>query len=322
MSENFSSTAESFINEPTPDGMIWIPGGTFQMGSNHHYPEEAPVRRVSVDSFWIDRTPVTNKQFREFVEATGYVTFAEVPPRAEDYPGAQAAMLKAGSLMFEKPCGPVDLRFVTWWTYRFGADWMHPEGPGSSIDGRDDHPVVHVTYKDAHAYALWRGREIPTEAEWEFAARAKYDGAEYSWGAELTPDGKTMANTWQGNFPMQNLLEDGWEATSPVEAFPPNRYGIYDMIGNTWEWTSDWYGERAKAKDCCLPKNPRGVEEDASHDPCVPELRIPRKVLKGGSFLCAPNYCRRYRPAARIPEPIDTSTNHLGFRCIKRPLRK
>jgi formylglycine-generating enzyme required for sulfatase activity len=185
----------------------------------------------------------------------------------------------------------------------------------------DDHPVVHVTYTDALAYAQWAGKELPTEAEWEYAARGGLDAAEYAWGRDLTPGGKFMANTWQGDFPWQNLCDDGFERTSPVTAFPPNGYGLYDMIGNVWEWTADWYASRHEAevlKACCIPKNPRGGREEQSYDPCQPDIKIPRKVLKGGSHLCAPNYCRRYRPAARHPEPIDTSTNHVGFRCIRR----
>jgi formylglycine-generating enzyme required for sulfatase activity len=304
------------------EGMVFIPGGVFAMGSNKHYPEEAPVHRVAVDGFWIDETPVTNAQFREFVEKTGYVTFAEIPPKAEDYPGALAHMLKAGSLVFNPPQKPVGLRdWSRWWEFRFGANWRRPYGRGSWLKGLENHPVVHVAYKDAEAYAKWAGKELPTEAEWEFAARGGLDGAEFAWGNELTPDGKYMANTWQGEFPNENLKHDGYERTSPVRAFPANGYGLYDMIGNAWEWTTDWYVPRHPAdaqKACCIPENPRGPRQDQSYDPCQPHIRIPRKVLKGGSHLCAPNYCRRYRPAARHPEPIDTSTSHVGFRCVLR----
>jgi formylglycine-generating enzyme required for sulfatase activity len=300
--------------------MIWIEGGAFAMGSNKHYPEEAPVRRVTVEGFWIDPTPVTNAQFTEFVRQTGHVTFAEIPPRAEDYPGALPEMLKAGSLLFKKPPGPVDLRRVTWWHYCFGADWRHPEGPESNIEGREEHPVVHVTYSDAEAYAKWAGKELATEAEWEYAARGGLDGVTYSWGRHFNPGGKIMANVWQGEFPWQNLAEDGYDTTSPVKAFPPNDYGLYDMIGNTWEWTSDWYStDKARKSDgCCAGKGGRRASMEESYDPRMPEIKIPRRVLKGGSFLCAPNYCVRYRPAARIPEPVDTSTNHLSFRCVRR----
>jgi formylglycine-generating enzyme required for sulfatase activity len=302
--------------------MVLIPGGTFRMGSNDHYPEERPVHRVTVDDFWIDRTPVTNRQFKEFVRATGHVTVAEQVPDPKDYPGALPHMLYAGSLVFQPTAGPVDLRdWSAWWNFMKGADWRHPAGPGSTVNALDNHPVVHVAYADAAAYAAWAGKELPTEAQWEFAARGGLDGAEYAWGDELAPGGRHMANTWQGEFPHQNRLEDGFARTSPVNAFPANGYGLYDMIGNVWEWTTDWYSERHPdevAKACCIPENPRGGPEAASYDPCHPEVRIPRRVLKGGSHLCAPSYCRRYRPAARHAEPVDTSASHVGFRCVLR----
>jgi formylglycine-generating enzyme len=302
--------------------MVWIPGGTFRMGSDRHYPEEAPVHQVSVDGFWMDRTPVTNREFRRFVVETGYVTFAEKAPDPKDYPGALPKMLRAGSLVFTPPSKPVDLRNIAnWWRFTFGADWRHPYGPRSSISGLDDHPVVHVAYCDAEAYADWAGKALPTEAEWEFAARGGLEGAEYAWGDAFTPSGRHMANTWQGAFPHENLTYDGHRRTSPVDAFPPNGYGLRDMIGNVWEWTTDWYSQKHEgdaAKACCVPQNPRGGTVEASYDPLQPDVRIPRKVLKGGSHLCAPNYCRRYRPAARHPEPVDTSTSHVGFRCIIR----
>jgi formylglycine-generating enzyme len=303
--------------------MVWIAGGTFRMGSDHHYPEEAPAHCVTVGGFWIDDTPVTNSQFRDFVEATGHITFAEIAPRPEDYPGALPHMLKAGSLVFAPPGRRViDLRdWSQWWRFEFGANWRCPNGPGSSIRGRDQHPVVHIAYRDAEAYARWAGKQLPTEAEWEFAARGGLDGAEFAWGEEFTPGGKHRANTWQGEFPRQNLVRDGYRATSPATAFPSNGYGIFDMIGNVWEWTCDWYApghEVDAARPCCIPHNPRGGCEQASYDPCQPHIRIPRKVLKGGSHLCAPNYCRRYRPAARHAQPIDTSTSHVGFRCVVR----
>lgn len=300
--------------------MIFIPGGTFAMGSDKHYREEAPVHRVFVDEFWIDETPVTNSEFRLFVETTGYVTFAEIPPKLEDYPGALPHMLKAGSLIF-RPASVNARDWSEWWEFCFGANWRRPYGCDSCIKGLEDHPVVHVAYRDAEAYAKWAGKELPTEAEWEFAARGGLDGAEFAWGEEFTPDGRQMANTWQGNFPHENLMLDGYERTSPVKAFPPNGYGLHDMIGNVWEWTTDWYAPSHPAdarKACCIPENPRGPSADQSYDPCQPHIRIPRKVLKGGSHLCAPNYCRRYRPAARHAEPIDTSTSHVGFRCVVR----
>jgi formylglycine-generating enzyme len=305
--------------------MVRIPGGTFRMGSDLHYPEEAPVHSVTLDRFWMDATPVTNHQFRTFVQATGYVTFAEIKPDIKDYPGALPHMLRAGSLMFNPPPYPVDLRdWSQWWTFEFGATWRRPYGAGSSVKGLDDHPVVHVAYRDAEAYAAWAGKALPTEAEWEFAAKGGLEDAEFSWGDELTPGGKHMANTWQGAFPIQNTKEDGWERTAPVRSFPANGYGLYDMIGNVWEWTSDFWSTRHPSdapKACCVPQNPRGGPEAASLDPRQPEIRIPRKVLKGGSHLCAPNYCRRYRPAARHAEPIDTSTSHVGFRCVSKDLR-
>jgi formylglycine-generating enzyme required for sulfatase activity len=224
--------------------------------------------------------------------------------------------------VFVPPGRPVDLRdWSQWWTFLKGADWRHPYGPDSSIAGLGDHPVVHVAFADAQAYAEWAGKELPTEAEWEFAARGGLDGAAYAWGDELTPGGRHRANTWQGHFPHQNLCQDGFARTSPVTAFPPNGYGLHDMIGNVWEWTSDWYAPRHSAdapKACCIPENPRGGSEAASYDPRQPAIRIPRKVVKGGSHLCAPNYCRRYRPAARHAHPVETSTSHIGFRCVIR----
>jgi len=309
-------------DDPGHPGMAWIPGGTFGMGSDKHYPEEAPVHRVTVSGFWMDRTPITNRDFRKFVNATGYVTFAETAPDAKDYPDALPHMLKAGSLVFTPPRHPVDLRdWSQWWDFKFGANWRRPYGPRSSISGLDDHPVVHIAYRDAEAYAKWSGKDLPTEAEWEFAARGGLEGAEFAWGGELMPGGRPMANTWQGAFPYENLNSDGHARTSPVTAFPPNGYGLYDMIGNVWEWTTDWWSTKHPAdaaKACCIPENPRGGREQDSYDPCLPKIKVPRKVLKGGSHLCAPNYCRRYRPAARHAEAVDTSTSHVGFRCVTR----
>jgi formylglycine-generating enzyme required for sulfatase activity len=303
--------------------VVFIPGGTFRMGSDSHYPEEAPAHHACVGDFWIDRTPVTNKQFRKFVNDTGYVTVAEIKPNACDYPGALPHMLKAGSLVFAQPKTSVDLRdWPRWWRFKFGANWRRPHGRRSSISGLDDHPVVHIAYRDAEAYAAWAGKELPTAAEWEFAARGGLDGAEFAWGDEFAPGGRHLANTWQGDFPQQNLAIDGYERTSPVTAFSRNGYGLYDMIGNVWEWTVDWWAAvhdaDPTAKPCCAPQNPRGGREEESCDPRQPNIKIPRKVIKGGSHLCAPNYCRRYRPAARHAQPIDTSTSHIGFRCVVR----
>jgi formylglycine-generating enzyme len=308
--------------QPPCPGMVWISAGMFWMGANNRYPEEAPAHRVSVDGFWIDATPVTNRQFCAFVAATGYVTVAETKPHRKNYPDARPQMLKPGSLVFSPPEYPVASRdFHQWWTFKFGANWRRPYGPGSSIRNLDDHPVVHVACRDVEAYARWAGKCLPTEAEWEFAARGGLDGAEFAWGDELTPGGRHMANIWQGEFPWQNLAEDGFERTSPVKSFPPNGYGLYDMIGNVWEWTSDWYVPKHQAdamSPCCVPENPRGGREEESCDPGEARTRIPRRVLKGGSHLCAANYCRRYRPAARHPQPVDTSMSHIGFRCIIR----
>ena len=289
--------------------MVSIPGATFRMGSEDFYAEERPVRAVTVAGFWLDECPVTAGEFRRFVRETGYVTLAERPVDAADYPDADPALLVPGSLVFQKTNGPVPLDDVrNWWAYTPGASWKRPAGPGSTINGRDRHPVVQVAYEDAEAYAAWAGKELPTEAEWELAARGGLDGAAFAWGDQHAPEGRPPANTWQGQFPWQNLKADGFEGTSPVGSFPPNGYGLYDMCGNVWEWTSDWFtrsGDDAAGKACCAL-------------PSVPGERFPRKVIKGGSHLCAPNYCLRYRPAARQGETVDTSTSHIGFRCIVR----
>jgi len=306
--------------QPPDESMTWIPGGTFLMGSDKHYPEESPSHQATVDGFWIDKYAITNEQFARFVEATGHVTLAERPPNAEDYPGALPELLQPASVVFSKPNHRVDLRdHYSWWTYIPGADWRHPEGPESTIAERVQHPVVHIAFEDAEAYAKWAGKSLPTEAEWEFAARSGLEGAEYAWGDELEPGGKQMANVWQGQFPWQNLLADGYERTAPVGQFPANSYGVFDMIGNVWEWTTDWYSaHHPAAKTCCGGEVPRG-DREKSYDPQMPNIRIPRKVIKGGSFLCAPVYCRRYRPAARMAQPVDTSACHVGIRLIVRP---
>jgi len=288
------------------------------MGSADFYPDEQPFRWVDVDGFWIDQHPVTVNEFRRFVKATGYVTLAECPPGADDYPDADPALLVPGSLVFDKPIGPVDLADArNWWSWRPGADWRHPDGPSSNLDGRQRHPVTHIAYPDAVAYAAWAGKSLPTEVEWEYAARGGLEGATYCWGDEFAPKGRMMANTWQGEFPWQNLLLDRYEATSPVGAFPPNGYGLYDMAGNVWEWTADPYRASHHAeppRSCCAPDSPAAGDPEAARS-------IAAHVIKGGSYLCAPNYCLRYRPAARQRETVDTSTCHLGFRCVVRTSR-
>jgi sulfatase modifying factor 1 len=289
--------------------LVRIPGGTFTMGSDHHYPEEAPAHPVSVGPFRLARTPVTNDAYAAFVADTGYVTLAERAPDPSDYPGADPELMVPGSSVFTQPSRPVGLGDAyRWWAWMPGADWRHPYGPSSTVDSLGTHPVVHIAYADAVAYADWAGLRLPTEAEWEFAARGGLDGATYAWGEELAPGGVRMANTWQGQFPVVSLTG---ERTSAVGRFPPNGYGLVDMIGNVWEWTSDFWGAHV-ADSCCAPPS-AAASAESSVDPAAPA--IPRRVMKGGSHLCAPNYCRRYRPAARLPQPVDTSTSHLGFRC-------
>lgn len=323
--ESRDSSAAAPADPPHPN-VRWIPGGTFTMGSDDHYPEEAPAHEVTVDGFWMDETPVTNKEFREFVADTGYTTVAEREPNPEDYPGANPDDLVAGSAVFQQPDGPVNLQNPSnWWAYVPGANWKQPFGPDSEVEDRADnpedradHPVVHVAYEDAEAYADWAGKQLPTEAQHERASRGGLKSKPYAWGEEFVPDGEPMANTWQGTFPYENTAEDGYVGTSPVGEFPANGYGLFDTIGNVWEWTEDWFAPRhadEAPKSCCTPTNPRGGTKAGSVDPRNP-TRIPRRVLKGGSHLCAPNYCVRYRPAARYPEPVDTSTTHVGFRCV------
>lgn len=300
--------------------MVWIAGGRFTMGSNAHYPEERPERPAAVEGFWIDRTPVTNRAFSQFVEATGYRTWAENAPEPADYPGALPELLVPSSLVFQPPLRPVRPGggVAQWWDFRAGADWRHPTGPGSGIDDLMDHPVVHVALADVEAYLDWAGLCLPTEAEWEYAARGGLEGAEFAWGDTLAPGGVHRANTWQGQFPTVNLKEDGWIRTSPVGYYPPNGYGLHDMIGNVWEWTADWWSDAPgarPARSCCSTARRASIDAD---DPAG----MPRRVLKGGSHLCAPNYCQRYRPAARHAQPVDTSTSHVGFRGIRRAGRK
>lgn len=300
--------------------MVRIAGGRTAIGSDAHYPEEAPAHEVVVDAFRIDRHPVTNAQFAAFVAATGYVTVAERPLDPADFPGAPPENLVPGSLVFTGTPGPVDLRHLNqWWTWTPGACWHRPEGPRSTLDGRERHPVVHVAAEDAEAYAAWVGKALPTEAEWEFAARGGLEGARYVWGDEPEPEGARLANYWHGAFPWR--ADAGYGRTTPVGAFPANGFGLHDMAGNVWEWTADWYAQRhpdPAQTPCCAPRNPAGAAVDASYDPHQPQFRIPRRVIKGGSFLCADSYCMRYRPAARRPQQIDTGMSHIGFRCVIR----
>jgi formylglycine-generating enzyme required for sulfatase activity len=305
------------------DDMAQIPSGTFRMGSDDHYPEERPAHAVTLDGFRIDRYAVTNAAFAAFIAATDYVTFAERPLDPTLYPGARPDLLKPGSAVFRSPSRPLQPRDLRdWWEYAPSADWQHPEGPASSITGREREPVVHIAFEDALAYAAWAGKALPTEAEWEFAARGGLDGAVYCWGDEFTPGGQWMANTWQGEFPWQNESLDGFAARAPVGCFPANGYGLFDMAGNVWEWTKDWYAAghpHDPSRPCCAPVNPHGVAEALSYDLTQPGPRVARRVIKGGSFMCAPNYCQRYRPAARYPQAIDTTPATSAFAaCVAR----
>lgn len=303
--------------------MIWIEGGTFLMGSDRHYSEEGPVRRVWVDGFLMDRAPVTNRRFAAFVEATGYRTVAECDPDPAKYPSADPNLLKAGSIVFDPPVGPADPRARSrWWRFQPGASWHRPNGRKALQESQLDHPVVHVAHADAAAFAAWAGCTLPSEAEWEFAARGGLEGSEFAWGGpELSPNGRRMANTWDGPFPFRAPGSTAEFGTSAVGRYPANGFGLVDMIGNVWEWTDDFWRDRHDAppiRSCCTPRNPSVGDASASFDPAQPGVRIPRKVLKGGSHMCAPNYCRRYRPAARHAEMVDSAASHVGFRCVRR----
>lgn len=305
-------------------GMVWVAGGQFTMGSEDSISRlnERPSHQVQVNGFWIDETPVTNAQFRRFVGATGHVTVAERPPEWEELkktlppgtPRPDDSLLVAGSMVFTPSTGPVDLRnMANFWTWTPEASWQHPEGPDSDLAGRNEHPVVHVAWDDAVAYAAWAGKRLPTEAEWEFAARGGVDGGRYYWGDEFQKDGRFMANTWTGDFPYRNTVEDGFERTAPVRSFPPNGFGLYGMAGNVWNWVSDRYQpdtfqQRADEEFCSNPTGP------AQHLPGSPHQM--QRVVKGGSFLCHPDYCASYRPSARRGLPSDTGMSHVGFRCV------
>ena len=309
--------------------MVWIPGGEFSMGAqdppdmDHDHvgmqatTDSRPVHRVYVDGFWMDKTDVTNAEFAKFVAATHYITEAERTPKAEDFPDASPENLVAGSVVFAPPDHPVQLNdHFQWWTYIKGANWRHPSGPGSDIKGKENYPVVHVSYDDALAYARWAGKRLPTEAEWEFAARGGLTGKPFVWGDSFRPNGKYMANTFQGHFPDKNSDEDGFDTTSPVTKFPPNGYGLYDMAGNVWQWTSDWYRPdyyRQLAASGSVVRNPTGP--DSSFDPA--ERGVAKRVMRGGSFLCTDQYCSRYMVGTRGKGETSTGTNHLGFRCVK-----
>jgi formylglycine-generating enzyme len=299
-----------------PEGMVWIPGGEFWMGADE-FPDAQPWHRVLVDGFWMDKTEITNDQFAKFVKATKYMTVAEQAPRAEDFPGAPPENLVAGSVVFSPPDHPVKLNnHFQWWSYVKGANWRHPEGPKSTIKGRGNYPVVHIAYQDAEAYAKWAGKRLPTEAEFEFAQRGGLEKKPYAWGNELNPGGKFMANTFQGHFPEKNTKEDGHERAAPTASFPPNQYGLYDMAGNVWEWTSDWYRHdyyKALAAAGSLARNPQGPAD--SFDPSEPGVK--KKVHRGGSFLCTDQYCARYIAGGRGKGEPDTGTNHVGFRLVR-----
>ncbi|HEX5045053.1 MAG TPA: formylglycine-generating enzyme family protein [Candidatus Polarisedimenticolaceae bacterium] len=315
---------------PAPAGMAWIPGGEFSMGAQD--PERMddtvgmlathdsrPIHRVYVDGFWMDRTEVTNAQYAAFVQATGYVTVAERTPTAEQYPGAPPENLIAGSVVFSPPDHSVSLNdHFQWWTYVKGASWKHPLGPDSSIEGKGNLPVVHVAYEDAAAYATWSGGRLPTEAEWEFAARGGLTGAVYPWGDTFRKQGRWMANSYQGHFPDQDTAEDHFHGIAPVAQFPPNGYGLFDVAGNVWEWVSDYYRPDTYAQLAAaggVARNPRGP--DRSFDPAEPGTV--KRVHRGGSFLCTDQYCSRYMVGTRGKGEIDTGTNHLGFRTVRVP---
>jgi formylglycine-generating enzyme required for sulfatase activity len=300
--------------QPNTNDMVWIPDGTFWMGSEDGLPDEKPVHQVTLGGFWMDKTEVTNEQFEHFVRATGYVTLAERKPDPKDFPGAPPENLVPGSVAFSPPPGEVPLEnHYAWWRYIPGANWRQPEGLGSNIKSREKHPVVHVCWEDAMAYAKWEGKRLPTEAEWEYAARGGLDRQPFVWGKDQAPGGKWLANIWQGRFPNENTLADGFRGTAQVGAFPPNGFGLHDIAGNVWEWCLDWYRPDYYANS--PGKNPPGPSD--SFDPNEPGLA--KKVMRGGSFLCSDLYCTGYRPSARMKSSPDTGLSHTGFRCVWSP---
>jgi sulfatase modifying factor 1 len=296
---------------PAPEGMAWVPGGRFWMGDNE-YPDAQPEHLVAVDGFWIDMTEVTNAEFARFVEATGYQTIAERPLDPKEFPNVPPEDLKAGSIVFHPPKEAVSLDdHLQWWTYVPGANWRHPDGPDSNLDKRENHPAVHICWSDALAFAQWAGKRLPTEAEWELAARGGLDRQPFCWGGELRPHNQWRANTWQGNFPNENTADDGFRATAPVGSFPANGYGLFDTSGNVWEWCADWY--QPDYYQYSSQRNPQGPE--TSFDPLEPGL--PKRVQRGGSFLCSDMYCKRYVPGARGKGEPSSAASHIGFRCVR-----
>jgi sulfatase modifying factor 1 len=308
-------TSRSATANDAPPGMVWIRGGRFWMGTDH-MEDAQPVHQVEVKGFWIDRTNVTNEEFARFVKATGYVTIAERPLDPKEFPNLAPDELAPGSVVFTPPTGPVSLDHpLAWWRFVKGANWQHPQGPGSNLAGKEQYPVVQIAWPDAVAYAKWAGKRLPTEAEWEFAARGGRDRQNYPWGNQLNPNGKWMANTFQGHFPDKNTSEDGYAGVAPVASYPPNDFGLYDMSGNVWQWVADWYRPDyyAQLGREEIPINPEGPFD--SFDPQEPG--VAKRVQKGGSFLCTDQYCERYMPGARGKGDPETGTNHLGFRCVR-----
>lgn len=308
--QDFSNNGDAEQCLEQSGGQVWIEGGSFMMGDDDAYPEEGPAHLVRLDGYWIDTHEVTNGQFARFIDETGYLTVAERVPDPADFPGAPPEMLRPGSVTFTPP--GEGARITQWWSYTPGANWRHPDGPDSSIAKKAHYPVVHIAFEDAQAYVSWAGRALPTEAQYEFAARSNRDNERYAWGGdEFVPEGEHQANTWQGLFPLQNTQTDGYKGIAPVGCFPPNAYQAYDLIGNVWEWTGNWYAPNHNPADS---ENPQGPSPEQSYD--WNNAGYPVRVIKGGSYLCAPSYCKRYRPAARIAQDTGLGTSHIGFRTV------